>query len=135
MDLENSITFRKSDVRDSAKASITASTRARETGRRELNSTIWATYESAPVEIPPEPVAGGAREERTSDANREHPRTRRPKMITDFVITFPARSLSRIKAHVELKIITNTIKGERKRNPAMKLSTMTENRLILIGVM
>jgi hypothetical protein len=133
MDFENSITFRKSDVCDSAKASITASTRASETGRRELNNTIWATYESAPVEISLEPLAGGAIEETTSEANREDPKARRAKIITDLVITRPAKALSCIKVQVELKMITNTITGERKRNPAMKALTITENRLILIG--
>jgi len=82
---------------------------------------------------PAEEKDEGSANERTVDANNEHPRTRDTKHATEALITAPATSFSEISEQVELKMITKTMIGASDMNTVMKVSTTIENTSILAG--
>ena len=127
------MTFLKNDVCDNEKARITPSRRAIVTGRSRLANIICMIYSKVWNDSPAEEKDEGSADERTVDANNEHPRTRDTKCITEDLITAPATSFSKISEQVELKMITKTTIGARDMKTVMKASTIMENMSILAG--
>jgi hypothetical protein len=97
-----------------------------------LTNMIAVIYSKACSERPAEDREDSANE-RTVEANSEHPRMRNRKHITDSWIVAPATFLSDIKMHTELKITTKTMTGARDMNHETNVSTTMANSSILVG--
>jgi len=94
---------------------------------------ICMMYSKVWNDSPAEEKDEGSTDERTADANNEHPRTRDTKSITEALITAPATSFTKISEQVESKMITKTMIGARDVKTVMKASTIIGNMSILAG--